>query len=167
MFCFVALCPQVLWAQLWYEVYSEKPRYRLCGYWTILIGFSIVFLVSYAVMPSSAGPSSAGSDAAEGFQIVGHMASFVLILSLYKRVRERYNVRGNDCNRIYCGKVKCGPRPCCGDEYSDCCEAFRCTPCATMKLGHHIFDFSSDAGSTITYEPLSVEFDLIGEASAV
>jgi hypothetical protein len=152
-----------MWAQLWYEVYTDKPRYQVLGYWVIFLGFSLIFLVSYGI---SAAGKLGDFGAAQAFQMVGHVSSFVLILSLYKRIRERYNVRGNECNRGCCGELKCGSRPCCGDEYADCCEAFWCTPCATMKLGHHVFDFSSDSGSAITYEPLSAEFDLIGETKS-
>ena len=169
MYCFVCMLPQVIWAQLFYHINQDRKKYALCGYWTILVGFSILYTLSYGLASSayqiggSGGVNANILSVVQCLEMITWLLGFILVLSLYKKIRAAYGIRGNACNRDCCGGAVLGRRPCCGDEYADCCEAWFCLPCATMKLGHHVFDFSSDNGSAITYEPLTQEFDLLGE----
>ena len=126
--------------------------YARKGYFFIIIFFTSLFLA--AAILAAMWPA-AGYLAEE----ITYGASTLLILGLYKKARNLYNVRGN-----YCADV-CGTT-CCPDACSDCCDAVVCSPCTIARLGHHVFnyDHNSPAGNgVITYEPLSSDFDPMGE----
>jgi len=152
-------CPQVIWAQIFYELNKRKPKYALCGYYLIIAGFTLLSFVAIFIYASV----SANTYRAAPLHQIMWLLSIILLLTLYRSIRNKTRVRGNYCNRLFCccGNRSCCGKPCCPDECSDCCEATFCQCCSTMRLGHHMFDYDT-TNPAITYEPIN-EFDLMLE----
>jgi hypothetical protein len=79
----------------------------------------------------------------------------VVVIGLLGRARQVYKIKGHACGEEMCN-----------DASYDICEGLFCIPCATMRLGHHVFDYGSGCTSqhisyapVVTTEPLASDID--------
>ena len=145
----ILMCPILVLAQIHYKIATDegKPKYAKYGYFGIIATIIIYTILGALFMTIGGG----------GVNLLYQLAfvmAFVLLLTLYKRARTIYNVKGNYC-------ADCCGTSCCPDPCSDCCDAVFCTPCSIGRLGHHVFnyDHTESRNGAISFEPLVSDFD--------
>ena len=154
------VCPILIMAQIHYKIARDegKPKYARNGYFFIILVYAILLVLITLCL--SLGRFKVFGSGAEGYGVFDliYVASFVLLLGLYKRARSLYSIKGNFC-------AGCCGTNCCPDACSDCCDVLFCYPCAVARLGHHVFnyDHKTSTDGAITYEPLATDFDPCGD----
>jgi len=139
--CFAWFFPCIIWSQAYHKLYGNRgTSHAFYGYLAILIGFSVLYGLGFLFDTIS--PAVGG-----GFMLVANIAGVIVLLSLVKRTREVYQIKGNCCkDRCRCTN--------CNDGYADCCEVIWCQCCKTVQLGHHLFDYTNPTNTAVTYEPI-------------
>lgn len=145
-----AFFPFVIWAQVHKYLWGGTDGTRgMKGYYLIIITFAVLYALSTFFETGRAKGLGAG------FYALYSVSGVLIVLTLLKRIRQRYHIRGNECQ---------GTFSCCNDGCYDFYRATVCLWCTTFQIGDHVFNYRKNF--SVTYEPVPVG-EMSGESRSL